>query len=271
MSRTNNDMETMINQNKKIWAETLRYSDNYGKPKGAKIIKEVPELKFVNNKKRVIKVFNESLLTVAEKTVDLGLAPLVINAGSDNDPIKPLEVGAIGTEWDLFRRSNLAASLNDVDLYPLRNESVLYIPEVTVFRSEDFKILKKPFKIAILTIPPLRRPGLVSERLGDSIVDSYQNPTEESRMSSAIEKIFQIALLKGHRCIIVDDFGCQKNCENPIDKVITMFNDAIAKYPVQYVFFAVAEPRLEQISLDSKKSKSIYKNYKLMDLGIKRD
>lgn len=263
-------METMVHQNKKIWEETVRYSDNYGKPPKASCIKDIPPIKFDNNDQRVVKVFNESLLKVAEKAVSLGLRPLIINAGSDNDPLKPMYVGAIGTEWDLFRRSNLGSSLIEADLYPLRNNSVLYVSDVTVFRSEEFKILKKPYKISILTIPPLRRPGLVSERLGDSIVDSYQNQSEQDRMNNDIEKIFQIALLKGHRCVIIDDFGCQKNCENPVDKVIAMFNNAVKRYPVKYVFFAISEPLLESMSRDNKKVNSVYKNYKLFDTSIFR-
>ena len=240
MSKTKNEMETMVHQNRIVWEETMRYADQHGRVPAAEQIKTIPPMelgqKSRNTRDRVIKVFNNSILDVAAAATRLGLKPLVVNAGSDNDPLKPLSVGAIGTEWDLFRRSNLHASLNHVDLYPLRDGAVLYAPQVTVFRTENFKLMRNPYQVSIVTIPPVRRPGLVSNRVGDTTVDRYQNSTEESRMRTAIEKIFQVALLKGHRCIVVDDFGCNKNCENPIDTVLDMFNDAIKKYPVKYVF-----------------------------------
>jgi uncharacterized protein (TIGR02452 family) len=258
----------MVNQNRLIWDSTMKKADEYGRVPNAVVLKDIPAMQFENNNDRVIKVFNEGLLNVAEKAAALGLKPLVINAGSDNDPLKPLGSGAIGAEWDLFRRSNIHVSLNNVELYPLRDDSIIYTPEVTVFRTEQFKIMKNPFEISVLTIPPLRRPGLVSERIGATIIDSYQNSFEEDRMRNSVEKIFQVALLKGHRCIVVDDFGCQKNCENPPDRVIKMFNNAIATYPVKYVFFAIIEPLLEKISRS--KPCNIYKNYGEFDAKIIR-
>lgn len=271
MSKTKSDMETLVHQNRVVWDETMRYSDRFGKQAPSIVIREIPEMpRKLDNPDRVVKVFNATMLDVAEKLSEKNLNPLVVNAGSDNDPLRVLADGAIGTEWDLFRRSNLHAGITGADCYPLRNGAILYSPEVTVFRTDNFKLMRNPFKISVVTVPPVRRPGLVSSRFGDTTVDSYQNDTEADRMKTCIDKIFQVALAKGHRCIVIDDFGCQKNCENPIDKVIEMFNDAIKRYPVKYVMFAVAEPPLERLSRDIKKNNPIYKNYVAFDTKIIR-
>jgi uncharacterized protein (TIGR02452 family) len=270
MSKTRDKLETMIHQNRIVWEETGRYADNFGRVKPAESIRDISCVVEDASGSRVIKVFNESLLTCAAAAAEVGLHPLVVNAGSDNDPFKVLAVGSIGTEWDLFRRSNLHASLANNDCYPLRDGTMLYAQDITVFRTDNFKIMRNPYKISVLTAPPLRRPGLVSSRNGDAIVDSYQNPTEEDRMRDTIDKIFRIALAKHHRCIIFDDYGCQRNCENPIHTVIEMFNDTIRKYPIKYVFFAVSESLLEQLNRDDKKSNPTYKNYITFDKQIKR-
>jgi uncharacterized protein (TIGR02452 family) len=248
----------------------MRYAEKFGRAKPAETIKEINTVMYTQKNDRVVKVLNESLLTVAEAAVNAGLNPLVVNAGSDNDPLKVLSVGSIGNEWDLFRRSNLHASLTNDDCYPLRNNALLYAGEVTCFRNDNFKLLSTPFVMAVITAPPVRRPGLVSSRDGDTIIDSYQNPTESDRMQNIIDRIFQTALLKHHRCIVVDDYGCQRNCENPVNSIIDMFNSAIKRFPVKYVFFAVSEPILEQLNKDDKKSNPVYRNYIMFDKNIKR-
>ena len=265
MTATKDKMETMVHQNRIVWEETTRYSDKFGKVKPVEIIKEILSVSYKARADRVIRVFNDSMLTVAEAAVKAGLKPLVINAGSDNDPLKVLSVGSIGVELDLFRRSNLHASLANNDCYPLRETALLYASDVTIFKNDNFRLLRNPFVISVLTAPPIRRPGLVSSRAGDTIVDHYQNPTEADRMQNIIDRIFKVALLKGHRCIIIDDYGCQRNCENPIHTIIDMFNKAIKQYPVKYVFFAVSEPLLEQLNRDDKKSNPVYQNYITFD------
>jgi hypothetical protein len=269
MSRTKDQLETIVRQNREIWNETSRHAEKFGKVPPAISIKQIPVLAYSLNSDRVIKVFNDNLLEVAEIASIKGLNPLVINTGSDNDPMKVLHDGAIGTEWDLFRRSDLHLSLKDNDCYPLRNGAILYAPEVHVFRTNKYK-LRKPFKISVLTIPPIRRPGLISSRVGDGIRDEYRDTGDANKMQKCIESIFQVALLKGHRCVVIDDFGCQRNCENPIDTVIDMFNETIRQYPVKYVFFAVSEPQIEAMNADNKKRNLVYRNYVKFDRGINR-
>ena len=265
MTSTKDETEVIIRQNQRIWEETSRQSDRFT-PGKSSLIDQITLPKLDNSTSRVIKVFNAALLDVAERAAVVGLKPMVVNAGSDNDPVTIVENGAIGTEWDIFRRSNLANGLNIAEQYPLREGKLLYCNDVTVFKNSSYKLCK-PFEIAICCAPPLRRPNLVSIRAGDNLVEQYQNLLEQKRMQDTINKIFETALYKGHRCIIFDDYGCTKTCENPISEVINIFNQAIANYPVKYVFFAVKES--EQLQ-NTKKVKSVYKNYTIFNNDILR-
>lgn len=275
MSRVNDEMEALTRKNKRIWDETFRRADNW-KVTHAKIIESINDEKLnkiiesKKSKKRVVKVLNEDSLDIATILSSKGIVPLIINSGSQNDPMRIIESGASGPEWDLFRRSNICNALITDQMYPLRENRTLYIPDVTIFRSNKYDKLPKPFKVAILTTNPISRPGTIQTQDRGRIVETYQNQSDADRMRNKINRMFEVALIKGHKCLIVDDFGCQREMENPIQEIIKFFNDAIEKYPVPYVFFSIQEPILEKIKHKTDSRHKEYKNYVLFNAKINR-
>jgi uncharacterized protein (TIGR02452 family) len=77
---------------------------------------------------------------------------LVINSASMLNRGGGVERGSMAQEESICRRSNLYNSLENLD-YPLFNKTRgVYSPNVTVLKSADYKILKTPYQIDILSV-----------------------------------------------------------------------------------------------------------------------
>jgi hypothetical protein len=272
---TKEEMETAVMQNKRVWEETVRESISH-EVKKAEIIGITPDLlkvlelksKMLKKTKKVL-VIASPLLEIARAAAEKKMNPLVVNAGNNNDPIKIVEGGAVGPESDLMRRSNLGSAILSDTHYPIKEGSVLYSTGVTVFKNASYAICR-PFKISVVTIPPISRPSLVSIHGDDGTMsEDYQSSSEKDKMQARIDSMFQTAILKGHRTLIVDDFGCSIQYANPIKSVIEMFNSAMSRYPVRYVFFSVVENTMP--GSRSSKKKNDYKNYVMFNNHIQRE
>lgn len=270
MSAAKEALETRVRQNKRIWEETLRECSNHEIKKAESITLSQSIVERITKKKNTIKkvlVLDSSNLDIARIACEKKMNPLIINAGNNNDPIKIVESGAIGPESDLMRRTNLGSAISSDVHYPIKAGSVLYIPGVTVFKNASYA-MARPFKVSILTIPPVTRPSIVSIHAADnSMNEDYQNTSEREKMLGLIETMFQIAILKGHKCIIIDDFGCSNALGNPIYSVVEMFNEAMKHYPIKYVIFSIVESN-EMMS--AKKKRPDYKNYVVFNRHIQR-
>ena len=288
MSRVNDELEAMTRLNKRAWEETYRLSDAYVCQKGeifdsideTKVQESIEHIKNKPSQDRSVKIVNADPLEIAQILCEKNTVPLVVNAGSQNDPMKIVENGASGPEWDLFRRSNLCNAIDVDQMYPLYEGRALYFPDVTVFRNEKYDKIK-PFKIAIMTINPISRPGLIQTQNQGKIVEKYQSISDANRMRMRIDRMFELALIKKHKCLIINDFGCDPILENPVQEIIGFFNDALKKYPVKYVFFGIQQSKIDKIKNASKskhrsKNKSRgtdsseCKNYILFHKGIDR-
>lgn len=235
-------IEDKQKQNKVIWKDTYRIADKYPHTNAKKInqISEVP-LHAIScdesDVQKVIKVFNEDLITTIEAVVQANFKPLVLINANDNYPIESVRHGLESSECDLYRCSNISSVINDT-LYPLRELEMIYCPKLTMFKTRENKILSSPYQFSLVLSTPVRRPTLISIRSGDTMEDTYCNPSEEEKMRNKIENIFKLAVTEGFNCLLLMDFGCQAE-SNPINKIIEFFNEFIEKYSVKYVFFYV--------------------------------
>jgi hypothetical protein len=229
-----------IIQNRRIWDETLRESIDYSTNMKSMVLpiirKDIVITNAVPIKKQTIMVLNESLLDVAKIVSEKKMNPLVVVTGNNNDPIKIVEQGAIGMESDLLRRSNLCMILTSDKNYPLKDNEVLYSPGVVVFKNSKY-VSCRTFKINVLSVVPIISPTLITIRSDGISTEDYNSTAEKEKMQARINCMFEIALLKGHRAIVVNDFGVSHG--NPINSIIDMFNTATAKYPVEYVFICI--------------------------------
>jgi uncharacterized protein (TIGR02452 family) len=145
----------------------------------------------------------------------------------------------IREEESIFRRSNCYAAVNEKHetLYPL-DSGYIYIPKATVFKTETYDRIDKPFGVAFILCPAIRQPALIYVREGGKSVVAYKNDGDSELMREKIFGIFKIAYEKGYSCLLLSALGCG-SCLNPIHLVVSYFNEAITKYPIKYVIFAI--------------------------------
>jgi hypothetical protein len=243
------DFAEQVNHNKQVWKDTYKVADHFKHQPGCKIteIKEDDLEKAEKQELKKVLVLDKDVLCVAEEAYKAGFRPLVISAANENDPMEGVKRGHPSVEGDIIRRSNMGLGL-DKEYYPLRNTDAIYLPTVTVFKDVNFKRMTKHFTLPFLVISPIKRPSLITLRNEGTMEDDYENSREAETMRKRIELMFQMAVLKGHHSIVVSDFGVRDN--NPQKRIVQYFNEAMKKYPVKYVFFAVASPE------PSKKNKS---------------
>lgn len=272
------NLEKIYKNNKTIWKETYKIMDNYPFKPAIKILetdlKKIEEtnenIESTNTTNRIksIKVFNEDLITTINAVNQANFNPLVLINANDNYPIKSVKKGQIGYEYDLYRCSNIACSINDT-LYPLNNCDFIYCPEITVFKGLDNKILNNPYQISVILIPAIKRPLLISMKTENGMEDMYSNETELNKMQTKINSIFLIAKKYNHNCLLLTDLGCQLEC-NPINKVAELFNNCINTINTvnenrkMYIFFYVKTINLTDNNKSTKKDANYVKFNKLI-------
>jgi|SRR6185437_1206714 len=229
-------MEETQRKNKVIWKDTYRIVDHYPQEKSLKLDNvEFSESEDID--KKIIKVFNEDTITTLLQVLKANFKPLVLIDANEMYSLESAKHGVISTECDFYRFTNISAVVQESS-YPLRDLEMIYCPKITIFKNIQNKMLPKHLQFSLVLSPPIKRPALISIKTENGMEDVYDHKSEEEKMQNKIENIFKLALNKGFNCLILTDFGCQTG-SNPIKKVVEMFNQAIKKYPIKYVFFSI--------------------------------
>ena len=181
-----------------------------------------------------IKVVNNDCLYEAEKFIQMGLNPCVLNMASGVTPGGGVTRGAGAQEENLFRRTDLFKSLYQFhpiglnygvkqreERYPLEyNFGGIYTPSVTVFRGgEDvnYKRLDNVFTVSVVSVPAVKKPPLDNGKIVPWAVDTIKNK---------IRQIFDIALENGHDSLVLSAFGCGVYCTPP-EQMAKLFHDVL--------------------------------------------
>jgi uncharacterized protein (TIGR02452 family) len=240
--KTIRHLEDDMRVNRAIWKDTTQKSELYKTAKTIKIKKypDEPPEKAQKRRPPIVKVLHEDIYATLSALAKEGFReppPLLVFPSSGNDPLPGVKKGSNGEEPELFRRSNYALSL-DTTAYPLGDGEYLYSPTVVIFKGCDGKRVENPPSVSMMAIPPPSRPQLISISGDNGYVEVYSNMSDEERMRKKIYAMFITAIENGHDTLVIPNYGCGVH-QNPIGKVIAIFNDAIQKYPVPYVFFAI--------------------------------
>lgn len=170
------------------------------------------------NKHASIAVFNQDPLDYAAKLKDpkYGQNPVVVVDCSRMGPGGSWSRGDEGLEEQVFFRTTISLSvdkeIND-HFYPLRNESVLYVPKAIVFRhnrATDYKVMPDTinpnFQSIILASGAIVRQTDIK---GDDVKDRADNdrPEQEIYMEK-IKNCLATAAFNGHDSIIFTALGC---------------------------------------------------------------
>jgi uncharacterized protein (TIGR02452 family) len=191
------------------------------------------------------------ILTKAEFKVCL------LNMANRQNPGGGVLGGAGAQEENIFRRSNLFASLyqyanyssqygvkrNEKNSYPMNRASGgIYSKDVTIFRSSEkngYAFLNRPFKVSIVSVPAINRPPL--ERIGKEyyIAQELIEPSKEK-----IRTILRISAAFNHDCLILSAFGCGAFCNPPKHMAALfkeVFNELEFKDRFKLVVFAILD------------------------------
>jgi uncharacterized protein (TIGR02452 family) len=184
-------------------------------------------------------------LKVAERLVNDGYNPALLNFASAGHPGGGVEGGARAQEETICRRSTLTRSIYSFDAvysrrygydhqdgnnYPISRSldfSMVYSPEVTVFREAgpDYTLMEHPFKVGVITNAALNLNGRFSLRLTQ---DGRMPEEAKSVTRNKIRAILRVGLIKGHDSLVLGAFGCGA-FHNPPREMAQLFKEVMAE------------------------------------------
>lgn len=236
----------------KIYQETISLVNNeeYTSKNGIKNVidnKSIENTKFYTNKVIInhtelekydtkIQVVNNDCLYEAEKLIERGFYPAVLNMASFYSPGGGVINGSSAQEENIFRRTNLFKSLyqfhpigkdygieQQKEHYPLNyNYGGIYTPNVTVFRKSDdtnYELMDNPFKVDIITLAAVKRPKLNNK---GEIVPQVKNVIENK-----IRQILDIAIENKNNALVLSAFGCGAY-GTPPEEMAKLFADVLS-------------------------------------------
>jgi uncharacterized protein (TIGR02452 family) len=201
-------------------------------------------------------VINADCLETAYLLLQSALNPCVLNLASRQNPGGGVLNGAGAQEENIFRRSNLFLSLyqfapyaNEYGIrknqkqYPLnRNSGGIYSANITVFRGSEkhgYCLLKKPFKISVVSVAAINHPTTVQKNNLFYLTDDMIEPTKEK-----IRTILRIAWKYNHDSLVLGAFGCGA-FGNPPNHVAELFKAVFSEFEFinkfKVVVFAILE------------------------------
>jgi len=198
----------------------------------------LPEMNHLHNTK--FSAIEADCLEVADLLLKAGFNTCVLNMASGRNPGGGVLNGSGAQEENLFRRSNLFASLYQFagyaeqygiikhdKQYPLdRNFGGIYSPDVTVFRSSEssgYALLDVPFQTSIVSVAAINRPELMKVDGQLRIVQHLVEPTKEK-----MRTILRIAAKYKHTALVLSAFGCGAFC-NPPEHIALLFKEVFAE------------------------------------------
>ncbi len=135
---------------------------------------------------------------------------LCLNFASAKNPGGGFLGGSQAQEESLARASGLYACISPMrTLYDtnaryrssLYTDHLIYSPRVPVFRDEDDRLLEAPWLVSMLTVPAVNA-GAVRRNEPENI------PRIQETMLRRIEKLLSVAVVCGHRTLVLGAWGC---------------------------------------------------------------
>lgn len=205
----------------------------------------------------VVEVIEKGTLEVVKSLIDKGENPAVLNFASRKNPGGGVITGAGAQEESLFRCSNYFKSLYQFanyakhynlekrpQSYPLdKNYGGIYSPNVTIYRGnedEGYPKLDCPWETNFIAVPAINSPSLVKDEN-----DKYWlEDTMENATKNKIRTIYRIAVINGHKQLVLGAFGCGA-FKNPPHHIAKLFNEVLHeeefKSSFSHIVFAIIE------------------------------
>jgi uncharacterized protein (TIGR02452 family) len=166
----------------------------------------------------------------------------VLNMASARRPGGGYRQGSGAQEENLFRRTNLAFCLDDVDNfdrkrkwhYPLDEFGGIFTPEALVIRGTELKgysFLDQVQKMDVISVAAYARPKLMGNRLDAKVA---QNTKRKMRLMFAMAHEHKV------NCLVLSAFGCGAYV-NPPTHIAQLFKEVIQEFDgvLEEVVFAI--------------------------------
>jgi uncharacterized protein (TIGR02452 family) len=149
----------------------------------------------------------------------------VLNMASPLQPGGGVLRGAKAQEESLCMRSTLYPSLRQ-EWYRHPRDSVIYTPDVLVFRSAEMKMLeaKDRFYVDVISCAAPRHPGLSGGQDGTSVC--YADAEDEEMMTLKVKFVMRTAARMGVTHLILGALGCGAY-RNPIGQVANIMRKCL--------------------------------------------
>lgn len=189
---------------------------------------------------RIMVEKNDCLMT-AQRLVQEGYNPALLNFASAGYPGGDVETGARAQEETICRRSTLTRSIYTFDAsfaskygynhspgnnYPLGNLdfSAIYSPAVTVFKEGlECTLMENPYQVAVITCAALNLNGRYALKLTP---DGHLPQRAKEITANKVRTIFRIALMHGHDSLVLGAFGCGA-FKNPPAEIAKLFHEVM--------------------------------------------
>ena len=194
-------------------------------------------------------VKNETTLHAAQRLLDQGCEDvLCLNFASAKNPGGGFLNGSQAQEESLARATGLYPCIAQMqEMYEanrnydscLYTDHMIYSPAVPVFRNDEDELLNRPYRASFITAPAVNISGMQNRR--EAIVPEEVAQTMHQR----IEKILSVAVVRGHRNLVLGAWGCGVFKNNPAE-VAAYFRhylaeDALFRHAFAKVAFAVLD------------------------------
>ena len=217
-----------------VWKHTQSLNQLYFKDPKKSIKYKLKDFENLNRndfETTELKVVNMDTIDCAYEHRDLN--PLLLNMADDSIPGGFVGQGSAAQEEDIFRRSNIELTLlYKPEFYPIFHSDAVYSPEVTVFRENqfnNFKLVKEPWNLSIISSPGLRHPQLENDRL---------RLKDRQLLIDKIKNIINIAYKHEHKVLILSAHGCGA-WKSPPEEVASIYKEVLNEYKGLKVYFAI--------------------------------
>ena len=184
---------------------------------------------------RELHVRVESATTLAATREMVGrlgeVAPVLLNFASAKNPGGGFLGGSQAQEESLARASGLYACINPVQRYYEANRAcssclytdhMIYSPGVPVFRDDHDTLLAEPYCAAMITAPAANAGAVARNEPG-------RLPEIQDTMLRRIEQLLSVAVVRGHRAIVLGAWGCGVFRNDPALVAEWFYEQLIAK------------------------------------------
>lgn len=200
-----------------------------------------------NARQASVAVFEFDYIDYAKQLKERGLNPLVMVSGSKLQPGGDWEKGVENLEETLWYRSSISVA-NDKEIndgfYPLRNESIIYVPKAMIFRhskDRDYEAYAKTAAFTFVAVATVS--GAISGQQDDP---RSASPDYKALVyTEKLKNVFQLALFHGHDSLVLTSLGCYNDGIDPDKAAQILMNvifDQTTKFYLKFQNIVVCVP-----------------------------